>query len=400
MGAIQVVNYGASFVVLILLTRTLGIDTYGMVAFSIGIVQVLSIFLDLGFTLSATHQISAARKDKQYVARLTGAVLGTKLAAFVIGAALVVVYALTTTKYSDHTLLILLTVLPLLGHALQPLWFFAGIEQMRYLTIFVVAAKMVFLLLVWLLVREDADYIWVPLADGIAQLSAAALALALIYRVGYRVALPRSADIRAAFRATLGFFASRVAASTYAYSGVVVLAFVATPAAVAVYSLAEQLYRAMHALFAPIVQALYPYMTRVSDLVLLRRVALTCAGVAAAGAIAGHFLAPYIVPIVFGDKWQVALPVLDVFLVAITVHVLAMMTSYPLAAALNRTDVANAAVVYGAIIYLVCLGPLLAFEKATPGALAWLLVASETYVLSHCMAVLWAPARRRIAGET
>lgn len=398
MGAIQLVNYGAAFVVLILLTRTLSIEIYGLVAFSIGIVQVLSVVLDLGFTLSVTPQISAARDDRDFVARLTGAVLVLKLAALALGALAVVAYASFTVKYAEHAALIVLTVLPLLGHALQPLWFFFGIEQMRYLTMFVVVAKVIFLALVWALVREDGDYLWVPLADGIAQLGAAVFALALVYRVGYRIALPRLQDLLAALRNTGGFFASRLASSAYSSSGVLILAMVSTPAAVAIYALPEQLYRAMHAVFAPVVQALYPYMAKEQDFALLRRVTSACAGLAALGAVAGHFLAPHIIPAVFGQKWHAALPVLDVFLVAITVHVLAMMWSYPLAAALGRTDVANSAVICGALLYLVLAAPLVVLGSASPTALAKLMVVSELYIVVHCMAVLL-PASRKLRTQ-
>ena len=68
MGVVQLVNYGSTFLVLIRLTRVLGLTTYGVVAFSVGIVQVLSIVLDLGFTLSATQHISVHRDDKAFVA--------------------------------------------------------------------------------------------------------------------------------------------------------------------------------------------------------------------------------------------------------------------------------------------------------------------------------------------
>lgn len=397
MGAIQLVNYGAAFVVLILLTRTLSLDTYGVVAFSVGIVQVLSIVLDLGFTLSATQQIAEQRDDREFVARLSGAVLVVKLTAVMVGAALLALYAHTTQKYANYSLLIMLTSLPLLGHALQPLWFFSGIERMRYLTAFVVVAKLTFLLLVWMLVRSDADYWWVPLADGVAQISAAVFGLALIYWVGYRIARPQPDDVRQALRSTAGFFVSRLAATAYGYCGVLILGMTAAPAAIAVYSFAEQLYRAMHSLFAPVVQALYPYMSKERDLRLLGKVAAGATGVAGAGALVGHFVAPWLVPAVFGAQWQAALPVLDVFLLTITLHVMAMMASYPLAAALGRTEVANQAVVWGAMVYVALASVLFLTGAASPIRLAWLMAASETYVLSHCLLAFRATMKRSSA---
>ena len=395
MGVVQLVNYGSTFLVLIRLTRVLGLTTYGVVAFSVGIVQVLSIVLDLGFTLSATQHISVHRDDKAFVARYTGAVLVVKLVVFLIGACFVALFAATTDKYAAYSLLFILSLLPLLGQALQPVWFFSGIERMRFVTIFMIVAKLSFVVLVWLFVRVEGDYLWVPVADGIAQLSAATTALYLIYRVGYRISRPALSDITVALHQTSGFFVSRLSAAAYSYSGVVLLGLVSTPSKVAVYALAEQLYRGMHALFSPVVQALYPYMAREHDFVLLRRVALTCIGIALFGGILGHFLAPVVIPKVLGAKWNASLSVLDVFLVAITVHVAAMMSGYPLAAALDRLDVANRSVVFGALIYIALAGLSVVFHGASPVRFAWLLVISEAYVLLHCATQMWPAAHRR-----
>jgi polysaccharide transporter, PST family len=395
MGVVQLVNYATTFLVLIRLTRVLGLTTYGVVAFSVGIVQVLSIVLDLGFTLSATQHISVHRDDKAFVARYVGAVLVVKLAVFMIGACVVALFAATTDKYAAYSLVFVLSLLPLLGQALQPVWFFQGIERMRFVTIFIVIAKLSFVILVWLLVRVESDYLWVPVADGVAQLSAAGTALYLIYRVGYRIARPSLGEVAVALRQTSGFFVSRLSAAAYSYSGVLLLGMVSTPANVAVYALAEQLYRGLHSLFAPVVQALYPYMAREHDFVLLRRVALACIGIALVGGIVGHFLAPVVIPKVLGAKWSASVSILDVFLVAITVHVAAMMSGYPLAAALGRLEVANRSVVYGALIYVALAGLSVLFKVASPVVFAWLLVVSEAYVLLHCAMQMWPAAHRR-----
>jgi PST family polysaccharide transporter len=399
MAIVPLVNYAASFVVLIRLTRILSVETYGVVAFSVGIVQVFAIILDLGFTLSATQKISVFRDNRNFVSRLTGAVLLTKLAAFLAGVCIICAYAVVTQKYAAYSALLMLTLIPLLGHALQPLWFFSGIERMRFMTLFIVLAKLTFVATIWLMVSSEKDYLWVPIADGIAQLSAAIVALWLIHYLGYRVALPRRREVRYAVRMTSGFCLSRLSATASSYSGVVVLGLAADASSVATYSLAEQLYRAMHALFAPVVQSLYPYMARERNLVLLWWVTLACTAVALVGAIAGHFLAPLIFSAMFGAKWSRALPVFDVFLAAITLHVLAMMSGYPLAAAVNRTDVVNSAVNCAAILYMLIASVFLIAASATPRVLAWLVLVTEGYVLSHCAVVLWPMAKRQYHGE-
>ncbi len=397
LGLVQVANYASSFLVLVYLTRVLGVETYGVVAFAVGITQVLSVVLDLGFAMSATQWIAAHREDEARLARFTGAVLVLKAAALALGAVPLVAYAVGTTKYAAHAPIFVLALLPLAGHALQPVWFFQGIERMRFVTVFVVLAKLSFVALVALLVRTEADYLWVPVADGIAQGLAAAVGLALIPRVGHRVRRPRREDLREALRMTSGFFVSRLAQTAQTNAGVLVLGLVAAPSLVALYALAEQLYRAMHSAFAPVVHALYPHMARTRDVVLLFKVTLGCLAVAAVGSTAGHLLGPTVIPPLLGEEWRAALPVLDVFFVAIVVHVLVLMTGYPLAAAVGRLDVANRSVTIGAVLHLAVAGALVAAGRATPSAFAWLLVLSEAYLLLHCAIVLVPAARRELA---
>lgn len=399
LGVVQIVGYVAPFLVLMHLTKVLGVATYGVVAFSIGIVQIAAVVLDLGFVLSATQKISVERDRPELIARLSGAVFCIKLAAFLICACAITAYAMTSEKYAAHSMLFVLSLLPLLGHCLQPIWLFSGIERMGYLTMFMVVTKLSFVALVFLLVSSEGDYLWIPVADGIAQLSGAAIAIGLIYKAGHRIALPARSDIAGALRMTGGFFLSRLAATAYSGTGVLILGLLAAPAVVGVYALAEQLYRAIQSLFGPVVQALYPYMARERDLALLRKVAFGFAVVAMSGAIVGYFVSPWLIARLFGASWELTVPVMNVFLVAIAVHTMTILAGYPLAAALQRLDVANRSVFYGSLLYAVLVVAIVVSGRATPVAFAWLVVIVEGYVLAHRTIALFPSARRLYSAQ-
>ncbi len=398
LALVQVVNYGVALAVLFHLTRVLGVAMYGVVAFGVGITSLLSVVLDLGFGFSVTQRIAVRREDSEAVGRIAGAAFALKLMAWVIGAALLLAYALLTRKYAAYAALFMLLPVPLLGFALQPWWFFAGIERMRNVTAFTVVARLTYLASVLLFVSSPADYLWVPVADGIAQLAAAAVALRLVWTSGYRVRMPTRRDLGEELRATRGFFFSVVAQTVQSNGGVVLLGLAASPAMVATYALAEQAYRAMHAAFSPVVHALYPHMAKERNVGLLARVALVCLGVAVVGAIALHVVADPMLPRLLGEEWRAALPVLDVFLIAIVVHVVVLMAGYPLAAALGRLEVVNWSVVIGSGLYLAAALVLIKAHAVSHTAFAWLLVAGEAYMLVHCTVRLLPAARRAAAA--
>jgi len=76
------------------------------------------------------------------------------------------------------------------------------------------------------------------------------------------------------------------------------------------------------------------------------------------------------------------------------VNIMAVMSGYPLAAALGSLKVANSSVVYGALIYIALACLLLLAGQATPASFAWLMIIAEFYVLFHRGLVLWPAAYR------
>jgi polysaccharide transporter, PST family len=384
----QLVNYVTPFIVLLYLTRILGINVYGVVAFTVSVTQLALVVLDFGFTLSATQKIAVWRDNKPRVARLIGAVFLIKAIGLASAAIAFLLYAAFTTKYAPYAPIFVLALLPLAAQCFQPTFFFAAIERMRDIAIYTVTAKVLAVLLVVFLVKEEADYLWVPIADGTAHAIALVLAFRLLGSSGFRVARPSRRDLAYTAKMTSGFFVSRLASTAYSSTGVLLLGLAATPAAVAVYSLAEQGYRALQSVFFPITQSLYPFMAKERDLRFLARVTAGCVAVALTGAVAGFILVPRLLQWLFAPEWAGATSVIEVFLVTIVVHVLTVLAGYPLAAAVRRFDVANRSVIYGAGVYAVGAAALISTEAATPLRFAVLLTVAEAYVLVHRLAVL------------
>lgn len=89
------------------------------------------------------------------------------------------------------------------------------------------------------------------------------------------------------------------------------------------------------------------------------------------------------------------LPVLNIFFVAILIHVAAIFFGYPLAAVVNTLDVANRSVVYGSVVYFLGASALAAFDSVSAVYLAMLMVVSELCVLLNRAASLVPQAKRR-----
>lgn len=391
---LQIANYTVPLIVLLYLANVLGVEIYGVVAFSVGVVQLSGVLTDFGFGLSASHKISVRRESKNFVSRLIGAIFVIKLALLAVVALGISAFAFSTDKYSEYSLLFFLSIIPVIGYAFQPTWFFVGIERMFYITTFSVIAKTLYVVSIVLLISDKTDYLWIPIANGAAQIVATVTAIICIYRSGYYLSIPKRREIFYAIKMTRGVFLSRLSVAAYMRSAVLLLGVFATPAAVAIYSLAEQLYIALQSTFSSIVLAVYPYMAKEKDFPLFYKIIGGCTCAAVFVACFGYYFAPKLVPMMFGEQWVASIPVLNVFFVAIIIHVMAAMSGYPLAAALNRVDVANKTVVCGAIVFLLLASILVVIGLVTPLAFAVIMVVSEFCVLVYRGLTLWAEVYR------
>ena len=77
------------------------------------------------------------------------------IALFYICGVLLVLFLIESFSIYSH--LLLLAIGTIVGQALFPLWFFQGIEQMRYISIINGVAKLLFFLAVLLFVRHSED---------------------------------------------------------------------------------------------------------------------------------------------------------------------------------------------------------------------------------------------------
>jgi PST family polysaccharide transporter len=383
LGIIQLTNYITPLIILVHLSKKLGMEIYGILAFAQGVIAISFVFLDFGYSLSATNKISKNRSNKLYVAKLLGGIICIQLIIFIICALAIVIFALTTEKYQEHSFLLLLIIVPIFMQGMIPIWFFQGVEKMKYFAAATIVAKFMSAICIVLMVNDATDYTLVPLINGASQMIALISSIYFIYKLGYFIRKPNYKIAIYCYKMSRHFFVSRIAVASYANGGILVLGLLAQPAAVAIYSMAEQLYKVMQSALGPVAAAAYPYMAKERDTSLMFKLITAVVFLAIIGACIGFFVAPAFVTFVFDESWLKSIPVFNIFLFAIVFHAGAIMTGYPLAALVGRLEIANNSVVTGAVIYLLLLALSFLNNAVTPINLAYIIIGSEIAVLLH-----------------
>ncbi len=164
------------------LSRVIGVVRFGDIAFASSITVYFMTITDYGFNYTATRELSKNRDNMHYVRELFWNVFYTKLFLLIVSTAIFAILVETIPLLREHRLLLWFTYLSVPCYMLFPEWFFQGIEKMKYITIVNVISKLLFTVLIFFVIKEEADYILHPVLSAIGLLVAGAISLVIVIR--------------------------------------------------------------------------------------------------------------------------------------------------------------------------------------------------------------------------
>jgi PST family polysaccharide transporter len=383
LAVLQAASFLLPLATLPYLARVLGPQRFGIVAFAQSALQYLIILTDFGFNLSATRSLSVIRDDPDAVSRIFTSVMVLKALLAVAGGGLLALAVFLAPAMRHEWRVFLFAYGLVAGNVLFPVWFFQGIERMRFIAALTVLAKLIFTALVFSVVRSDADYAYVPLLNSTGTVVAGLLSLwVAVKRCGARFVRPRVHDLRVHFRESLGYFASRVSVTMYTSSNAFLLGLTSTPTAVGLYSSAERIYGAMQGVYSPVTNSLVPYMARTRDRSLFAKVLGAATAVNTAGCLVLVVFSKVIVRTAFGPSYEHAGPILAALGIAMMFVLPTFLLGYPFLAAFGFASYANRSAIIGSLFHLTALATLFALGHLRPLPVAATVAATEAIVLA------------------
>jgi len=277
LSIVQFANYMAPLITLPYLFRVLGPAKFGLVELA-RVITVYFLFLtDYSFSLSATREISIRRNDPARVSEVFSAVLVLRFLLVVLSAAILSVVVWTVPKLRADWPVYYLSFVHVLGMWLFPVWLFQGLERMKHIATLNVAAKTLVIAGIFILVRNEEDYLYVPLlqSSGAVVVGLAGLVIALS-TFGVRFRMPPTAVLKREFLDGWHLFVSKMATTMYTTSNTVILGLFTDLTFVAYYAAGDKIVRAVQGLQLPLSQAIFPHIGRLASQ--SRQAALAYAG--------------------------------------------------------------------------------------------------------------------------
>ncbi|MDR1200769.1 MAG: oligosaccharide flippase family protein [Tannerellaceae bacterium] len=381
---LQGVNYLLPLVSFPFLFRVLGFERWWLISIGYALIQYFVLFTDFGFNLSATKYISVHRDDNVRVNRYLNSAFICRILLGFVGFIILFILISTVGRFRQDASFYLLYFGIVVGNIMFPMWFFQGVEKMKYITIFNIVAKLISFIPFFIFIRKPEDYMLVPLFYTTGYIFAGLVSIYIIYfKERMKWFLPTSAEIKFAFKDSSTYFLSRISVSVFTYSNSFVLGLVCGNAAAGYYTAAEKLYQAYNQLLTPFTGVLFPYMAQARDIHFFKKIfrRITVGNVFL---LTGILLASYwIIQVVYGEAAQAgSLTVFRILLFGCFFTIPSMLLGYPFLAAIGYASYTNWTIFIVSLLHLSGLAILFFSGCLTINTVAALVVVAELLLLT------------------
>ena len=189
------------------LIRIIGKEIWGEIIFAQVIISYASLLINFGFDVSATREVSVSRDNPSELSKIVSSVFIAKLFFGLVSTLSIILLINFIPLFSHHKLLYLYTFIFCLGDIFFPIYFFLGIEKMKYITFINLFTKLLFLLFIFTFVKDKDDYILIPLFNGLGAAIGGIIAMIIVVKIyNIRISLVNVSAVKNRVRASINYF--------------------------------------------------------------------------------------------------------------------------------------------------------------------------------------------------
>jgi len=261
LSILQIANYLFPLIVLPYVVRVLGPAKYGLINFAAAFIAYFNLISDYGFSLSGTKEISIIRDDKEKLSKTFSTIITIKLLLSIVSFLIFISIVYFIPFFKNNWEVYLLSYGFVIGGVLFPSWFYQGMEQMKYITIIQVVIRSIVTVLIFILIKEESDYLLLVLLNSIAQILIGIFGIVIsLVKFKIKFRLPSLEEIKIQLKSGWNIFQSMIAINIYTTSNTFILGLFASEAVVGYYAAADKIRLAFQGIQSVLSQTVFPYV--------------------------------------------------------------------------------------------------------------------------------------------
>ena len=245
------------------ITRLLGTGRYGVFSIALNIIGYLQVLVEYGFEMSATREVAVSKDEKGDICALFTSVIVSRMLLMVLAVIIGIGYLIAIKADATLRTCFFIMLICLMGYCIQQNWLFQGMQEMKYITIVSVIARITSTALIFLLVKRPEDLALYCLLYTVSPLLSGIIGF-LIARIRYRVHFVRITFSLIAEKLKTGWyvFTTQLSSRVFASIGITFLGIFAAESEVGIYSAVYKLPQLMIFAWSPISQVMYPVVSQ------------------------------------------------------------------------------------------------------------------------------------------
>ena len=321
--ALQIFNLTLPLITYPYLIRILGKETYGLVVFAQAIIGYLVILVSFGFNISATKEVSIHRDNKKKLSQIVSSVLVIKGGLLILSFIIILILLYFIPQIQEYKALFFLTMWLCLYDVIFPIWYFQGIEQMKYITYITLVSRLTFLTLIFVLIHTPEDYLFIPIINGIGAILAGIMSLVIVFGThGLKFNIQPYNRLKYYFTSSIPIFVSNVSIRLYVSTNKVIVGAFLGMSEVAYYDLAEKITSVLKIPQGILSQTLFPKISKDKNISFIKKLFWTSISLNTAFFLGVALFSKSIVLLLGGQQMLSAILVVNIL--ALTVPIIAM----------------------------------------------------------------------------
>ncbi len=385
LGLLQIFNLIIPLLTYPYLLNALGQETYGLIIFAQAVISYLVILVSFGFNKIGTKEVSIHRNNNEKLTEIVSAVFIIKGAMFVVSFLFLYVILHLVPQSRGYEILFYLSLWLCLYEWIFPLWYFQGIEQMKYITFATLISRLIFVGLIFLLIKTQEDYLYLPIINGIGALITGFFSVYIVF-IKHKIIF-RIQGIKVLLKYTkesIAILISDISIILYLSTNKIVVGTFLGMNEVAYYDLAEKIINFLRLPILILGQAIFPKISKEKNKTFVKKIAKLSILGSFMIYIGILFFGSLMVFLLGGPEMSSAVPVL--WVLGITIPFIAMSNIFgnQLLVSFGYLKSFGVVVITASILYFIIIGVLWTIEGITLIRVSTITVVIEAFVALYC----------------